>query len=500
MKIMRLPGLKIRSKLLISFIAISSSVLLIVNSLWFALESTNWEAFLVLFLIVIAFIVFSSVLVSKQIAEPIEKLGNSLNITSGDEIEELGNTFNSMARNLQEAFKKLEDQKIKSNKTEKLLLRRDLDIRQINDELELEKDAISSERNKLSVILSGITDAVIAVNLNRSILTFNASAERLTGFRAPDVIGKPIDRIIKVFDQDKESEPTQYCPIRTDGFEGVVFSKTDLKVIGNEKQSFVNLIAGQIKEGKHINLGCILTLHDVTKEKQLEEMKLDFVSMAAHELRTPLTSIRGYLSVFMKENEAKFTSEQNEFLHHINIAAQQLMALIENLLSVSRIERVAFAVSMQPIDWADNVRQTINEFTERAKEKKIDLKFIEPQQKIAYVKADRLRINEVLSNLLSNATFYTQEGGNITVSLEQKGKEVVTHIKDNGEGISGNALPHLFTKFFRATGRLSQGSKGTGLGLYISKAIVEMHGGKIWVESEAGKGSIFSFSLPIVLD
>lgn len=377
------------------------------------------------------------------------------------------------------------------------ILRQDFDIGQANGEINPEKTAVASERNKLSVILSGIRDAVIAVDLNRNILTFNASAERVTGYSASFAIGKPINKIISLFDQNTKLLPFDYCPIRTDGFEGVVFSKTDLKLIGADtKQSFVNLTASQIKEGKHVNLGCILTLHDITKGKQLEEMKLDFVSMAAHELRTPLTSIRGYLSVFMEENKDKFTITQNMFLHRISIAVEQLTALTENLLSVSRIERGVFAVSMQVIDWVATVRETIDEFVGRAWDKKIGLILVEPQKPLSFVKADKLRINEVLSNLLSNAISYTHTGGKISVAIEQKGQEVITHIKDTGVGIPRNALPHLFTKFFRVTGKLTQGAKGTGLGLYISKAIVETHGGHIWVESEVNKGSTFSFSLP----
>lgn len=377
------------------------------------------------------------------------------------------------------------------------ILRQDADVRQVSSEDNFEKIVIASERNKLSTILSGISDLVIAVDRNCNILTFNTSAERLTGYSASFAIGKPINKIIRVFDKDIEILPSKYCPIRTNGLEGTVFSKNDLKVVGADgNKSFVNLTTSQIKEGKHVNLGCILTLHDITKDRQLEEMKLDFVSMAAHELRTPLTSIRGYLSVFTKENKEKFDSTQNMFLHRINIAVQQLMGLTENLLNVSRIERGVFTVSMQPIDWVTNIAEVVDEFLERAKDKKIALTLVKPKQRTFFVKADKLRINEVLLNLLANAISYTGENGKVSVSIEQKGQEVITHVSDTGVGIPKNAIPHLFTKFFRVSGKLAQGTKGTGLGLFISKAIVERHGGRIWVESEVGKGSTFSFSLP----
>lgn len=462
-----------------------------------------------LFLITFIFVVLLSLSVSYQIVRPIEDLqkgsnylgqGNlsyRLNIKSGDEIEELARSFNNMASNVEESFKKLAQQKIHSEKSAELLLRRDLDLRKINDELEIEKENISAERNKLAVILAGITDSVIALDLQRNIIAFNIAAEKLTGFLAKDVMGKSIDAVIKVFDQSRELSPSYYCPIRLDGFEGEVFHKQGLRVLGqNGKESFVNLIAGQIKEGAQANLGCILTLHDKTAEKRLEEMKLDFISMAAHELRTPLTSIRGYLSVFIKENQDKLGSEQKVLLDHLANATQRLTFLISDLLSVTHIEKGTFSIQPEVVNWLAFVKQTVSDVTGRAKEKQVQVMFIESSFQ-PVVKVDKVRIGEVLSNLLNNAITYTNTGGMVKVWIEQKDNNVVTYVADTGIGIPAEAIPHLFTKFYRVSTSLQEGIKGTGLGLYISKTIVEKHGGAIWVTSELGKGSTFSFSLPL---
>lgn len=364
-----------------------------------------------------------------------------------------------------------------------------IEVASLYQNLKVESGLISAERNKLEVALSGISDSVIAVDLNQKVTIFNSTAESLTGFSKAEAIGTPIDQLIKLFDKTKELVPFEYL---------TTFSKQDLKLIGkNGKESFVNLISGQISEGASVNLGCIITLHDVTREKELEEMKLDFVSMAAHELRTPLTSIRGYLSVFMQENSATLSGEQNMMLGRINTAASQLMGLIENLLNVSKIERGAFTVQFMPIDWPDTIRLVIEELKNRASERRQTLEFIEPSQVIPQIEADKLRVTEVLSNLISNAVSYTPEGGHITVWTEAKDNEVTTYVKDTGVGIPKEAIPHLFTKFFRISGNLEQGSKGTGLGLYISKSVVDMHHGKIWVDSELDNGSTFGFSLPV---
>lgn len=439
------------------------------------------EFAIILFLITIIISGMVSLFISSEIVKPLADLqrgshligaGNfeyKLHIKTGDELEELGNTFNKMS----------------------------LDLKKASEKQKQDRDIISAERNKMAVAISSIKDAVIGIDLQSRIVIFNKAAEKLTGFTAETIIGKPIDQILKIHDGKNEIPSSIYCPISNSTYEGTVFQKDNLTLAGNNTTAVVNVVSGQIKEGTQVNLGCIIALHDVSKEQELEKLKLDFVSIAAHELRTPITSIRGYLSVFMKENRGKLSDEQLMFLDRVGFATEQLTALIENILNVTRIEKGTFTLSKQSIDWVALVKKVIMELEMKAQEKKVEIVFIEPQQPFPYLSVDTLRITEVLSNLISNGINYTPSGGKITVSLEQKGVEIITHVQDNGKGISKEALPHLFTKFFRVKNKMEQGTKGTGLGLYISKSIVEIHGGKIWAESEEGKGSIFSFSLPI---
>src|SRR5690606_35745978 len=149
-------------------------------------------------------------------------------------------------------------------------------------------------RNKMALAISSIADAVIGVDFERKIVIFNKAAQIVTGFSAEQAIGKRIDEVFKLHDGNKEIPSTTYSPINDSSAEGAVFRKENLTLMTSVKKAFVHVVAGQIKEGKSVNLSCILVLHDVTQEQELEKMKLDFVSMAAHELRTPLTSIRGY--------------------------------------------------------------------------------------------------------------------------------------------------------------------------------------------------------------
>ncbi len=394
------------------------------------------------------------------------KLSTRISIKSHDELEELGSSFNAMASNLQDVVSRLEQ----------------------------DKNILSAERNKIAIALSSITDGIIAVDLERKIIIFNKAAEKITGYTFEEVNGKHIDEILSFKNQEGQIQSATYCPIRTDDFEGVVYSSENIDLI-SKKESYIDLTVGKIKEGRHVNLGCILALHDKTREKELEEMKLDFVSMAAHELRTPLTSIRGYLSVFLEE-EIPLSTEQKMFLQRISIASNQLVTLVENLLNITKIEKGAMALSKRPINILEAVTTIVDSLSEPANQKQITVTIDSPTSTLSPVNVDAFRISEVITNLVSNAINYTNSNGSVAISFEQNEDELITHIKDTGQGIPKEALPHLFTKFYRVSGKLEQGSKGTGLGLYISKAIIEMHGGRIWVESELNKGSTFSFALP----
>ena len=359
-----------------------------------------------------------------------------------------------------------------------------------------DREVISAERNKLAVTIDSITDGVLALNLEGRVIMTNPTAETQLGLKKEVIIGKRIDEVLSLQEDQQKIPFESLLPKGRLEEDTVLLRKENIQLVSSsQKKLYVSLTSSAIKEGLEVGLGAIITIHDTTKERELEEMRLDFVSMAAHELRTPLTSIKGYLSVFIKENASKFNAEQNTFLTRINNATNQLSSLTENLLNVSRIEKGTLTANLTPLDWAITAQQIVDQFQERAKENNLTLTFEKPQN-IPQISADKVRITEVLSNLLANAVSYTPPKGQIVVQITNQGDQVVTNVKDTGRGIPKEAIPHLFTKFFRVFGALEEGSKGTGLGLYISKAIIDLHHGKIWVQSEPGEGSTFSFSIP----
>ena len=358
---------------------------------------------------------------------------------------------------------------------------------------------ITAERNKLNTTIESIADGVLALDYNGVVITINPAALRIFGFGMKDVVGKKLDDIVKMFEGDKRILFSALITKKKLTKDTVVSQKEGLKIITSfGKQVYVNLTSSAIKEGLEVGLGAIVTITDVSGEKELEEMKLDFVSMAAHELRTPLTAIRGYLSVLQEELTKALSKEQQSFLDKAFISSSQLAALVENLLSVSKIERGAMKIEADPQNWKETLEDVVTNFSPLAKEKNIKLN-MSCQDNLPTVLVDKFRISEVLSNLVGNALNYTNAGGSVQISarFDKSKNMMVTSVKDTGQGIPESAIAHLFTKFFRVSGVLEQGSKGTGLGLYISKAIITMHQGDIWVESELGKGSTFNFTIPV---
>lgn len=468
-------------------------------------------------LVSIILVLFASLYLSESFSRPILKLQaateqmtkgdleHRVYIHTGDEIEKLARSFNSMADKLKVSFSELktnitelQQQKELLDRSAKLLLRRDFDLRQANEALEQGRDAVEAERRKLEIVLTGITDGVIAVDNDRKVIFCNSAAERITGFKNEDIKGRLITSLFTLFDSSGEVGMDSYCPTQIDPIEGVVFAKDKLKMVtGLNKISYVDVVVGQIKEKDVVNLGGIITFHDVTREQELEQMKLDFVSMAAHELRTPLTTIRGYIS-FLQDPKvvAKLELQEQEFLNRVSLSAIKLNELIQNLLAVAKIEQGKMQVRPVVIDMPKLLTRVTSDYQTLAKSKGLTLEFTPPTDPLPSVMADQLRTEEILTNLIGNAINYTQHGG-VKLAVKQNGKFLETSVTDTGQGIPASAIPHLFTKFYRVQGELESGSKGTGLGLFICKNIVEAHGGKIWVESTEHVGSTFTFSLPI---
>ncbi len=229
--------------------------------------------------------------------------------------------------------------------------------------------------------------------------------------------------------------------------------------------------------------------------KQLQQLKDEFVFIAAHELRTPVAAIKGYLSMVMDGEVGKIDDTAREFIKKVVNANQRLIQLVNDLLQVARSEAGRLTIQVAAIDIVEPIKSVLDELKPLADEKAIKMLY-EPTT-LPKALADSVRLKEVVVNLVGNAIKYTIGSGTVTISHEVKDNTVITHIKDTGIGIPPEAQKKLFEKFYRVQSEKTREITGTGLGLFIVKQIVEKMDGKIWVTSEEGKGSTFSFSLPI---
>jgi signal transduction histidine kinase len=233
------------------------------------------------------------------------------------------------------------------------------------------------------------------------------------------------------------------------------------------------------------------------KLKEVDRMKSDFVSHVSHELRTPLTAIKGAVDLVLREVAGPLTEKQIHYLNRVRSNTQHLAGLINDLLDLSKIESGKIDVKSSRISLSGLVHEVAEALRPVAAEKVIALEASLREPSIL-VWADRDKINQVLMNLIGNALKFTPAQGKVTVSTSRNGGESVqVSVSDTGPGVPADEKEKIFAKFYRIAEANGENSKGTGLGLAISKALVEMHGGKIWVESEPGRGSTFSFTLPV---
>ncbi|HEY5695539.1 MAG TPA: ATP-binding protein [Candidatus Saccharimonadales bacterium] len=350
---------------------------------------------------------------------------------------------------------------------------------------------IESQRVRLEIILNTTTEGIFAVDDSAVILLANHAAERLVGGTAKDLIGKPIAQIFS-WEHGMQPFTVDYQQTEIKTYENLRY--TDMK--GNVH--YVKLIVAPVHGEGAEQAGrthAIVTIHDETSSRELENMKTDFVSMAAHELRTPLTAVRGYLEMASSKDQSHAV-DSAEYVGKALKNVNELSGLINNLLDVTRIERGTLILNMEKVDFAACITRAIDDAAFAAKERTIALSYEGPHSD-KWVVGDEIALREIVNNLLSNAIKYTLPGGKVQVSLVEENNRLALKVKDNGVGISKEAQKYLFNKFYRVHGGLDSGSKGTGLGLYIAKSIAERHSGTISVESDTGKGSLFTLSLPV---
>ena len=264
------------------------------------------------------------------------------------------------------------------------------------------------------------------------------------------------------------------------------------KITGEEDRKIYDVTASYQKGS---TAEVVISLFDRSSDYQPDDDDLDFIAFAAHELRGPITVIRGYLDVFGDEIGDQLDEDQAELLKRLVVSANRLSGYISNILNASRYDRRHLKVHLVE-DTIANIYDSVKDDMDLRASSQNRLLNVHIPKDLPTVAADANSVSEVISNLIDNAIKYSNEGGVVNVTVHEQDGFVVTSVQDHGIGMPGNVVSNLFHKFYRSH-RSRETVSGTGIGLYISKAIVESHGGKIGVRSVEGEGSVFSFSLPV---
>ncbi|MBT4153139.1 MAG: PAS domain S-box protein [Candidatus Magasanikbacteria bacterium] len=374
---------------------------------------------------------------------------------------------------------------------------------------DLQKKSIlgEKEQSKNEAILSSIGDGLIATDQDGNILFMNTIAEDLLGYSSHEMIGKPVVEAVTVKKEDGKDIP--------------VYERPTVKALATGeriKTSIAHCFYYQPKKGEMFPVsitvtpyvlgkkivGSVIVFRNIVQEKEIDQAKTEFVSLASHQLRTPLTNINWYVEMILSGDTGKLTKLQKEYTEQIYESNQHMNDLVNALLNVSRIELGTFSVELSDVDLPKLSKSVISELTAKIKEKKLKLK-THFEKEVPIMQADSNLLRIVFQNLTSNAVKYTPEKGSVDISVTMKplGKKkakknhVYITFKDTGYGIPKKEQSKIFSKLFRADNAKSMDVEGNGLGLYIVKSIVENSGGTIYFESEENKGTTFFIALPL---
>lgn len=345
-------------------------------------------------------------------------------------------------------------------------------------------------------ILMNIGEGLVATDISEKIIFVNQSFEKLLGWKSEEVIGKDFGRIILREDASGKRVSLKdllFSPVPKEGVLVTPLAATFYFSRKDKTKFPASLIAAPIiVNGERV--GIIETFRDITEQARIDEAKTEFISLASHQLRTPISAIR-WLSELLAKKE-KLNMGVKQYVKDIHFSALRLERLIELFLNVSRVESGGVSVLPEPLEIVEFINEYLNETRIISGKKNISIFFKDHPDKLDAM-TDRNMIEFILDNLVSNAIDYTMPGGRIEVVLAKKENDALLTVRDNGVGIPEKEQMHILEKFIRASNAPSMQTDATGLGLYIVSEIVRLLDGKVWFESEVGKGSVFFVSFPL---
>jgi two-component system phosphate regulon sensor histidine kinase PhoR len=345
---------------------------------------------------------------------------------------------------------------------------------------------LTADRNRLATIFAGMVEGVIDVDERQHIVHINDAAVVLLGLEAGKSRGKP------VWQEIREQKITLALDeaVRT---RSVI--RTQVDYLRNRDQLVIDLYVASLADDDNKPIGAILVLHDVTELRHLERIRTDFVANASHELKTPITAIRGLSETVVGDPDVERETLLH-FMQRIHAQSIRLSQLVGDLMTISRLEADHGKDSFSRINFGDLAARAVTTATGAAEFKHQQLGSRLPSERLE-VYGDRQNLSQLVDNLIDNAIKYTPERGHIEVRLSRWGDELLLEVEDSGIGISPQFQERVFERFYRVDKARSQSLGGTGLGLSIVRNIAERHGGSVAVKSQLGRGSVFSFRMPL---
>jgi PAS domain S-box-containing protein len=352
------------------------------------------------------------------------------------------------------------------------------------------------ESTKNQSILTSIADGVVVNNAEGEIIMVNPAAEHILNRTSEQLVDQDFRLLFSLFDETGRDEAvsTMETLLSTPPTDAQHAFRMTLEL--QIEEQIIHAYLSPVQTQREDFLGVVTVLRDITKEVEADRAKSEFVSNVSHELRTPMTAIKGYTDLLHARAVGPINDDQEKFLNIIRSNADRLTALINDLLDISRVETGRVRFEPGPLQIGDVIAEVVNSLAVPAEAKQHTLTY-EVVAGMPDVMGDHDRLNQVVTNLVSNAIHYTPNGGRIEVRAYPVRGAVRVDVRDTGIGIDPHDMARIFERFYRADDPLVQEATGTGLGLSIVKMFVEMHSGRVWVESERGEGSTFTFILPV---
>lgn len=364
------------------------------------------------------------------------------------------------------------------------------------------QNKLTEESLKASALVNAMADAVIVIDGANKISLMNQTAAYTTGWSTHSAIGLDYHSVLKLLlvDHSGQTQPTD--PLAQTIRDARAVTSSDILLSNKQGQSLhLAITASSLGTQPGQNHGAVLVLRDITKQKELDRQKDEFISTASHEMRTPVAAIEGYLSLAMNPKVATLDDRARKLLQKAHDSTGHLGSLFRDLLSITKMEDGTKKLPREAVNLSEMVKSVVSDMQFVAASKKLSLTIAGSAlpgtatiDQALYVMANPERLREVVMNLIENAIKYTPSGS-ITVTTKGNGQTVDFSVTDTGPGIAPEDQPHLFEKFYRVA-KTANAVSGTGLGLYLCRSVIESFGGHVTLSSTPGQGSTFGFSLP----